>query len=88
MKSIRLFFAASLLLAGSAYAEAQTFQDDSIGASSYQYHSADPLTPTYLDYAVGGLSGRTGSSPYKAVKRHSLENLSDAVTSSAGQSRC
>ena len=31
MKSIRLFFAASLLLAGSAYAEAQTFQDDSIG---------------------------------------------------------
>ena len=26
MKSIRLFFAASLLLAGSAYAEAQTFQ--------------------------------------------------------------
>ena len=55
MKSIRLFFAASLLLAGSAYAEAQTFQDDSIGASSYQYHSADPLTPTYLDYAVGGL---------------------------------
>ena len=56
MKSIRLFFAASLLLAGSAYAEAQTFQDDSIGASSYQYHSADPLTPTYLDYAVGGLS--------------------------------
>ena len=56
MKSIRLFFAASLLLAGSAYAEAQTFRDDSIGASSYQYHSADPLTPTYLDYAVGGLS--------------------------------
>ena len=55
MKSIRLFLAASLLLTGSMFAEAKVFQDDSIGFSSCQY-SIEPLTPTYLDNAVGGLS--------------------------------
>ena len=56
MKSIRLYFAASLLLAGSMYAEAKVFQDDSISISSCRFHSSEPLTPTYLDDAVGGLS--------------------------------
>ena len=55
MKSIRLFLAASLLLTGSMFAEAKVFQDDSISFSSCQY-SIEPLTPTYLDNAVGGLS--------------------------------